>query len=687
VTKAELAAQIKAKYPAYAGVPDDELVAKIIAKYPVYQSRLTDGPGPATAAPSPTPKPIIEAMDPAGGEPDPAGKPGLFGGFLQTTPLNPRNLYEMAKGVYKPTAAAGMQVLQDTAQGNFLKAGAGALDLVQGGPAARTVTDPMMQHLVGVGKAIEQGDALKAAEQATGVIPGNAGMLALGQENAGNYPALAGNLLGIGSGPKLMKGSARVLGAGVDAAGTAAKAAKASSVGQRAASVLDRFNTTARKSVNQEYLDQASSTAVTAGAITLNPLVGLAAGALELAKKVIPEFVERWRNNGAAKQEILTATKEMEKAAANKIKYRGVSKDEFAQVQDHLEALKIEADNAAKATQAAVADSQKAAKAEVTLVETAEKRTAQQIATAEKTAAKATAQGAKIDAELPLEQAKDLAAKAKTAISEQKAREGASIQSGGIEARILEASQKVEAAAKAETAAAQVKLEKASTTEKARAQRDLEIAQSKEATARRRVEEAAKREEAAQIRREFRQRTQLDKQAAAEAAKAQKAKAPKADQPPTVTVPGETAPKVVSPATPDPLTKARKSATAIVYGEDRATGKPYDIAKVEAGVKKSYPNLTPEEVSRVAKETVADAMHIETVAGGLASKGQGITQINAYLRRVYPDMPTRQIVQISVREVKAMGDAMTPAQRQDLKLVNAAPNIRKLGLDLKPRTD
>lgn len=40
MTRAEFAASIKAKYPAYAQVPDDELATRMLEKYPVYQSQI-----------------------------------------------------------------------------------------------------------------------------------------------------------------------------------------------------------------------------------------------------------------------------------------------------------------------------------------------------------------------------------------------------------------------------------------------------------------------------------------------------------------------------------------------------------------------------------------------------------------------------------------------------------------------
>lgn len=44
MTKAQLAAAIKAKYPVYQAVPDDELVSAILKKYPVYAGQLEPDP-------------------------------------------------------------------------------------------------------------------------------------------------------------------------------------------------------------------------------------------------------------------------------------------------------------------------------------------------------------------------------------------------------------------------------------------------------------------------------------------------------------------------------------------------------------------------------------------------------------------------------------------------------------------
>lgn len=50
-TPQEFAAKIKAKYPSYASIPDDQLVEKITTKYPQYKSQIKTAPPPATAKP------------------------------------------------------------------------------------------------------------------------------------------------------------------------------------------------------------------------------------------------------------------------------------------------------------------------------------------------------------------------------------------------------------------------------------------------------------------------------------------------------------------------------------------------------------------------------------------------------------------------------------------------------------
>lgn len=54
LTREEFAASIKAKYPAYAAVPDQELVDRMLAKYPVYQDRIVDFKTHAESAPEPS---------------------------------------------------------------------------------------------------------------------------------------------------------------------------------------------------------------------------------------------------------------------------------------------------------------------------------------------------------------------------------------------------------------------------------------------------------------------------------------------------------------------------------------------------------------------------------------------------------------------------------------------------------
>lgn len=53
MTRAEFAQSIKAKYPVYASIPDDELATKMLAAYPQYQAQIKDAaPTAAPAAPA-----------------------------------------------------------------------------------------------------------------------------------------------------------------------------------------------------------------------------------------------------------------------------------------------------------------------------------------------------------------------------------------------------------------------------------------------------------------------------------------------------------------------------------------------------------------------------------------------------------------------------------------------------------
>lgn len=363
MTRAELAALLKTKYPAYASIPDEELVTKIVAKYPTYQAQITESAAPATPPP-PTP-----TNRGTGTGVTPTSDTGVVGGFLETSPLNPKNLFEMAKGFYEPTAAAGTQVLRDATSGNVVKAGIGALDLFNQGPAKRVITDPVYEHAGRTGEALVQGDYLKAAEQASGMIPGNAGVLALGQKNAGNPAALAGNLAGIFTAPRAARKVGQAAEAGVGVAGKAAGAVMESAPAHAVASGARKAVDLTRASIAPEALNSAGATAIVTGAITMNPYVGLSAGAAELLRKVVPQVVERWRNGGATLEEIKTAAKAADKAAADNVKYRGVSKEAFGEIQDHLGALKYEAQQAAKAEKGATGESVKSAKAETRIIE------------------------------------------------------------------------------------------------------------------------------------------------------------------------------------------------------------------------------------------------------------------------------------------------------------------------------
>jgi hypothetical protein len=53
LTAAEFAARIKAKYPVYASLPDEELVSKMLAKYPEYESSIRPPDFKAEATPAP----------------------------------------------------------------------------------------------------------------------------------------------------------------------------------------------------------------------------------------------------------------------------------------------------------------------------------------------------------------------------------------------------------------------------------------------------------------------------------------------------------------------------------------------------------------------------------------------------------------------------------------------------------
>lgn len=99
MSPAEFAAKVKAKYPDYANIPDDELVAKVTAKYPEYKAQITLAEQPAKAPsmldramqaknlmfPLSNPE-VIKAIAPAAGAIGggiagiPGGPPGIIGG-------------------------------------------------------------------------------------------------------------------------------------------------------------------------------------------------------------------------------------------------------------------------------------------------------------------------------------------------------------------------------------------------------------------------------------------------------------------------------------------------------------------------------------------------------------------------------------------------------------------------------
>lgn len=212
-------------------------------------------------------------------------------------------------------------------------------------------------------------------------------------------------------------------------------------------------------------------------------------------------------------------------------KARGLSPDEFKIQRDYLEALDIDMRRAAADTKAQEAASIAGAKAELKPLEAADAVAGKQIAAAERTAAKGEAQGQKIDLKQLSETAKRDAETAARLLKDTKARETASFQAAGVEVRILEAAQKAQASAEAELAAAVKAMENAGTKEAAAAERAVRVATDKAAKAAERTKAAEGRAEAAQIRREYRQRTQMDKAAAREAAKAKPVEAPAAPAP------------------------------------------------------------------------------------------------------------------------------------------------------------
>lgn len=525
-------------------------------------------------APGPTPPPrlITEATDPANAEPDPA-RPGVVESFVNRG-------VQAVKGLAGFGLDAAKSALTLEGQATFLPRLAknmyeGAVDT-----GAEAIARQFPEGVDNLPDAKLFRGAMRGGAAAVPVI-GPYVMNKVSDIEEGNWRKVVGetgfDLLSTAA-PKSVPPTLGKMRAMTKAVGETAPA-------QKVAATAGKIKTTTKASVSREALEGAAATGITTGAITMNPLVGLQAATADLARRVIPEFMERWKNNGATLNEIKTATEVAEKEAANKLKYRGVSKGEFDQIQDHLKSLKVEAEAAAKAARA----------------ESAELKQTQRV--------EKVAEGREVQRQKKMSEM-DQQAEAQTL----KAQEAESFKSGGAEAKTQDLFQKL-------------------------------------------------RE------------------------RAEKAKAPAADQPPTVTVPGETGPKVVSSAAPGPdLAPARKSATAIVYAENKATGKPYTLPEIEAGIKKSHPSLTPEQVSQVAKETVADAMHVETVVGGLASRGQSITQISQFIRRAYPDLPNSKLMELAVREVQAMGDAMTPAQRAELGIVRSASNKRKLDpTTLKPR--
>ena len=70
----QFAAKIKAKYPDYASVPDDELAKKIVEKYPEYRTQVSLDPAPVGELPGSTPR-LRQAV----GAPEPQPEQGFFG--------------------------------------------------------------------------------------------------------------------------------------------------------------------------------------------------------------------------------------------------------------------------------------------------------------------------------------------------------------------------------------------------------------------------------------------------------------------------------------------------------------------------------------------------------------------------------------------------------------------------------
>lgn len=112
-SRKEFAASIKAKYPAYADVPDDQLVDAMLAKYPTYKSQVDSyegTPGYADAATRAIARasggivPPQKQVNDAGEE---VGAPaGPMGNFFRNTIRNP-----MVQGAANPTSASDVASL------------------------------------------------------------------------------------------------------------------------------------------------------------------------------------------------------------------------------------------------------------------------------------------------------------------------------------------------------------------------------------------------------------------------------------------------------------------------------------------------------------------------------------------------------------------------------------------------
>jgi len=385
---------------------------------------------------------------------------------------------------------------------------------------------------------------------------------------------------------------------------------------------------------------------------------------------------------------------------------RGLPEEEFRILEDHLEAIKhndaidaavqaqrdsaamdqlrldrarVAAEDAQKAAveKARTAETTASAKSEVKLIDLDEKTTARNIAAAEKAAAKAEAAGQKFDQGLFKRQAAELAKQGKEALSDRARAWKESQGSASFEVKILESSDRAIAKTQAETAALAKKMETQAGAELAASVKKMD-----ELHRRAYVEDGVRRRALERIEKKVR-----DKEAAkapkSSPAPASAAQTPATAAPATPALSGGAQSVKVTDTPGLDLTKARKSATQMVYSTDKS-GKAYSVESIADGLRKTYKDLSPESAAQIAKEVKAKAVHPETVAGGLASKDIGIAQIAEHLHDTY-GIPTSKAVEAAFKEVQARGTAMTPAQRAEY-LALKGKNLKKIGLDLKPRS-